>query len=78
MPIGSAVEILTGRVQAPTCVAIKRPSTRRQIEKEKNLLLETFDENSNTSQEVTGKHVCNMYVTTFLYMYLNLPFYYII
>ncbi|KAI4464092.1 ap complex subunit mu [Holotrichia oblita] len=52
VPIGSAVEILTGRVQAPTCVAIKRPSTRRQIEKEKNLLLQTFDENSNATQEI--------------------------
>ncbi|GJQ77440.1 stnB [Trypoxylus dichotomus] len=57
VPIGSAVEILTGRVQAPTCVPIKRPITRRQIEKEKNLLLGSFDENSNNTVEGKGNQL---------------------
>lgn len=55
MPIGSAVEILTGRVQAPTCISIRRPNTRRQIQKEKDLLLEKFDERSNHT--IQGKGV---------------------
>lgn len=48
VPIGAAVEVLTGRVQAPTC-ATKRPiSTKRQILKEQNLLLGSFDDNANS------------------------------
>lgn len=48
VPIGAAVEVLTGRVQIPTC-ATKRPaSSRRQILKEQNLLLGSFDDNANT------------------------------
>ena len=43
VPIGAAVEILTGRVQAPSCVPVKRPASRRQILKEKDLLLGSFD-----------------------------------
>lgn len=48
VPLGAAVEVLTGRVQAPTCVPIKRPSTRRTILKEKDLLLGSFDDNANS------------------------------
>lgn len=48
MPIGAAVEVLTGRVQAPTC-ATKRPtSTKRRVLKEQNLLLGSFDDNANS------------------------------
>lgn len=42
LPLGSAVEVLTGRVQAPTC-ATKRPASRRQLHQE-NLLLENFED----------------------------------
>nr|XP_023017632.1 protein stoned-A [Leptinotarsa decemlineata]XP_023017633.1 protein stoned-A [Leptinotarsa decemlineata]XP_023017634.1 protein stoned-A [Leptinotarsa decemlineata] len=45
VPLGSAVEVLTGRVQLPTC-ATKRPIARRQILKEKDLLLGSFDDTS--------------------------------
>lgn len=48
VPIGAAVEVLTGRVQAPTC-ATKRPaSTKRRVLKEQNLLLGSFDDNANS------------------------------
>lgn len=50
VPLGAAVEVLTGRVQQPTCATTKRPSTRRQILKEKNLLLGSFDDNANSIQ----------------------------
>lgn len=53
VPLGSAVEVLTGRVQAPTCLQTKRPSTRRQILKEKDLLLGSFDDNANSLEEVS-------------------------
>lgn len=55
VPLGSAVEVLTGRVQAPTCVPTKRPSTRRQILKEKDLLLGSFDDNANNLEDATTK-----------------------
>ncbi|KAK5643377.1 hypothetical protein RI129_007222 [Pyrocoelia pectoralis] len=55
VPLGAAVEVLTGRVQAPTCVPIKRPSTRRTIPKEKDLLLSSFDDNANSLTDVTCK-----------------------
>lgn len=48
VPIGAAVEVLTGRVQAPTC-ATKRPvSAKRRVLKEQNLLLGSFDDNANS------------------------------
>lgn len=47
VPIGAAVEVLTGRVQAPTC-ATKRPVSKRKVFKEQNLLLGSFDDNANT------------------------------
>lgn len=53
VPLGAAVEVLTGRVQAPTCVPIKRPSTRRTILKEKDLLLGSFDDNANSLGGIT-------------------------
>ncbi|KAJ8945435.1 hypothetical protein NQ318_009891 [Aromia moschata] len=46
VPIGAAVEVLTGRVQLPTC-ATRAPSSRRQILKERDLLLGSFDDNLN-------------------------------
>ncbi|KAG5867514.1 hypothetical protein JTB14_036577 [Gonioctena quinquepunctata] len=46
VPLGAAVEVLTGRVQLPTC-ATKRPTPRRQILKERDLLLGSFDDTSN-------------------------------
>ncbi|KAK4886737.1 hypothetical protein RN001_003008 [Aquatica leii] len=52
VPLGSAVEVLTGRVQAPSCVPINRPSTRRAILKEKDLLLDSFDDNANSVNDI--------------------------
>lgn len=46
VPIGAAVEVLTGRVQIPTCA--KATSSRRQILKDTNLLLGSFDDNANS------------------------------
>lgn len=43
VPLGAAVEVLTGRVQLPTC-ATKRPNSKRQILKERDLLLGSFDD----------------------------------
>lgn len=59
VPLGAAVEVLTGRVQAPTClIQPKRPSTRRQILKEKDLLLGSFDDNANSLAQLSkGKKV---------------------
>ncbi|XP_022919202.2 protein stoned-A [Onthophagus taurus] len=58
VPIGAAVEILTGRVQAPTCV--KRPEvSRREIFKEKDLLLGSFDEDKfpkSVEKNTTNEH----------------------
>lgn len=44
VPLGAAVEVLTGRVQLPTC-ATKRPTSKRQVLKERDLLLGSFDDN---------------------------------
>lgn len=41
VPLGAAVEVLTGRVQLPTCAT--KPSSRRQIRKQQDLLLGSFD-----------------------------------
>lgn len=46
VPIGSAVEVLTGRVQLPTC-ATKRPTSKRQVLKDRDLLLGSFDDSTN-------------------------------
>lgn len=48
VPIGAAVEVLTGRVQIPTCATPRPASTRRQILKERDLLLGSFDDNANS------------------------------
>ncbi|RZC41292.1 hypothetical protein BDFB_000605 [Asbolus verrucosus] len=48
VPIGAAVEVLTGRVQIPTCATARPASTRRQILQEQNLLLGSFDDNANS------------------------------
>lgn len=45
VPLGSAVEVLTGRAQLPTC-ATKRPASKRQILKERDLLLGSFEDPS--------------------------------
>ncbi|XP_072401483.1 protein stoned-A [Diabrotica undecimpunctata] len=55
VPLGAAVEVLTGRVQLPTC-ATKRPTpNKRQILKEKDLLLQSFDESIPVSAVVTDE-----------------------
>ncbi|CAG9823027.1 unnamed protein product [Phaedon cochleariae] len=46
VPLGAAVEVLTGRVELPTC-ATKRPTSRRQVLKERDLLLGSFDEGAD-------------------------------
>ncbi|XP_030763602.1 LOW QUALITY PROTEIN: protein stoned-B-like [Sitophilus oryzae] len=46
VPLGAAVEVLTGRVQLPTC-ATKPVSSRRQILKQRDLLLGSFDNSEN-------------------------------
>ncbi|CAH1992515.1 unnamed protein product [Acanthoscelides obtectus] len=46
VPLGAAVEVLTGRVELPTC-ATKRPvSNKRQVFKERDLLLGSFDQDT--------------------------------
>ncbi|KAJ8970848.1 hypothetical protein NQ317_019122 [Molorchus minor] len=47
VPIGAAVEVLTGRVHLPTCATKPPISSRRQILKEKDLLLRSFDDNAH-------------------------------
>ncbi|XP_050307878.1 protein stoned-A [Anthonomus grandis grandis] len=42
VPLGAAVEVLTGRATLPTCATV-RPVSRRQILKERDLLLGSFD-----------------------------------
>ncbi|XP_060531277.1 LOW QUALITY PROTEIN: protein stoned-B-like [Cylas formicarius] len=43
VPLGAAVEVLTGRVQLPTCATKVAAGKRRQPLKEPNLLLGSFD-----------------------------------
>ncbi|KAJ8922865.1 hypothetical protein NQ315_007900 [Exocentrus adspersus] len=52
VPIGAAVEVLTGRVQLPTC-ATQRPISKRQILKERDLLLGSFDDSLNLPKETS-------------------------
>nr|CAI5832817.1 unnamed protein product [Callosobruchus analis] len=53
VPLGAAVEVLTGRVELPTC-ATKRPvSQKRQVFKERDLLLGSFDQDT-TAAKVEG------------------------
>nr|CAH7751218.1 unnamed protein product [Callosobruchus chinensis] len=53
VPLGAAVEVLTGRVELPTC-ATKRPiSQKRQVFKERDLLLGSFDQDT-TATRVEG------------------------
>ncbi|CAG9840119.1 unnamed protein product [Diabrotica balteata] len=60
VPLGAAVEVLTGRVQLPTC-ATKRPTpNKRQILKEKDLLLQSFDENIPVSAVVADESGLNL------------------
>lgn len=56
VPLGVAVEVLTGRAQLPTCATQRPASRRRQILKEKDLLLGSFDDNANsiTTTTTTG------------------------
>lgn len=51
VPLGAAVEVLTGRVQLPTC-ATKRPSAKRQILKERDLLLGSFEDPSSLDVDI--------------------------
>lgn len=46
VPLGAAVEVLTGRVELPTCATKKSPR-KREILKERDLLLGSFDESNN-------------------------------
>lgn len=64
MPLGAAVEVLTGRVQLPTCATQRPVSHRRQILKEKDLLLGSFDDNANS---ISAAEQGNFY-----YIYLHL------
>lgn len=52
VPLGAAVEVLTGRVQLPTC-ATKPPSSRRQILKQQDLLLGSFDSGTEPAFSAT-------------------------
>ncbi|KAF7283273.1 hypothetical protein GWI33_001043 [Rhynchophorus ferrugineus] len=45
VPLGAAVEVLTGRVQLPTCAT--KPVNRRQILKQQDLLLGSFDNSTD-------------------------------
>lgn len=54
VPIGAAVEVLTGRVQIPTCATTRPVPNRRQILKQRDLLLGSFDENTNSSEAHPG------------------------
>lgn len=59
VPLGAAVEVLTGRVQLPTC-ATKRPISKRQILKERDLLLGSFEDPSSLNADVTdGESLVN-------------------
>ncbi|KAL3265338.1 hypothetical protein HHI36_009546 [Cryptolaemus montrouzieri] len=51
VPIGAAVEVLTGRVQLPTCSTQRPTPSRRQAFKERDLLLGSFDDNANSIAE---------------------------
>lgn len=52
VPLGAAVEVLTGRVQLPTC-ATKRPNSKRQILKETDLLLGSFEDSSGLDVDIS-------------------------
>lgn len=47
VPIGSAAEVLLGRVQVPTCATQRPAASRRQVLKQRDLLLGSFDDNAN-------------------------------
>lgn len=51
VPIGAAVEVLTGRVQLPTCSTQRPAANRRQNFQERDLLLGSFDDNANSIAE---------------------------
>ncbi|KAK9870752.1 hypothetical protein WA026_009714 [Henosepilachna vigintioctopunctata] len=51
VPIGAAVEVLTGRIQLPTCSTQRPVPNKRQILKERDLLLGSFDDNANSIDE---------------------------
>lgn len=57
VPLGAAVEVLTGRVELPTCAIARKPSPRRILQQQKDLLLGSFDDNGNTPEKTTGKYV---------------------
>lgn len=58
VPLGAAVEVLTGRVQLPTC-ATKPASSRRQILKERDLLLESFDSGAEAPVSTAAGKTCS-------------------
>lgn len=59
VPLGAAVEVLTGRVELPTCAIARKPVNRRGLQQQKDLLLGSFDldDNGNTAQEAPGKFI---------------------
>lgn len=59
VPLGAAVEVLTGRVELPTCAVSRKPVNRRVFQQPKDLLLGSFDVGDTTTLpvEVTGKFV---------------------
>lgn len=74
VPLGAAVEVLTGRVELPTCAIARRPVNRRGLQQQKDLLLGSFDldDNGNTAQEKTaGKFLIFVY-----FWHCSLDFYY--
>lgn len=59
VPLGAAVEVLTGRVELPTCAIPRRsPASRRVLQQQKDLLLGSFDSDDNGNKvaaESTGE-----------------------
>lgn len=56
VPLGSAVEVLTGRVQLPTCAIPRNPANRRVFQQQRDLLLGSFDadDNGNTAKNIVN------------------------
>lgn len=52
VPLGAAVEVLTGRVELPTCAIPRRPANRRVYQQQKDLLLGSFDADDNGNKVV--------------------------
>ncbi|GLV35234.1 stoned A [Carabus blaptoides fortunei] len=53
VPLGAAVEVLTGRVEQASCV--KKTSSIRRKYKQQDLLLDSFDNDNNTAEYISEK-----------------------